>query len=70
MNTAEEIYIQVKSLPDPIQKEVLDFVEYLSLKLRREDLQWGDLSLKTALQGLEDDQWPEYGRTDFKERWL
>ncbi len=33
MNTAELIYEQVKALPEPLAREVLDFVGYLRAKL-------------------------------------
>jgi hypothetical protein len=69
MDTAEKIYKQVKGLPDPCQREVLDFVEYLSLKLRREDLQWQRLSLQGALRGLEGEEWPNYETKDIQEMW-
>jgi hypothetical protein len=32
MSTAEEIYEQVKTLPEPLIKEILDFVEFMSRK--------------------------------------
>lgn len=32
MNTAEQIFEQVKALPEPIAREVLDFVGYLKEK--------------------------------------
>ena len=69
MNTVERIQEQVQSLPEPVQQEVLDFVEYLAHKLRREDTRWSEFSLKTALHGLEDETWPEYTKNDFKEQW-
>lgn len=33
MSTAEQIYEQVKDLPEPLAREVLDFVGYLRAKL-------------------------------------
>jgi len=52
MNTAELIYEQVKTLPEPVVKEILSFVEFISRK--------ADISLK----GLPDEcippsQWPK-----------
>ena len=32
MTTIEQIHAQVQALPEPLQQEVLDFVEYLRLK--------------------------------------
>ena len=37
MNTAELIYQEAKSLPEAQAREVLDFVEFLKIKLRREE---------------------------------
>jgi len=36
MNTAELIYQNVKTLPEPEAREVLDFVEFIQLKRSRE----------------------------------
>jgi len=35
MSTAEKIYEQVKGLPQPVIKEILDFVEFVSRKADR-----------------------------------
>ncbi len=32
MSTAEKIYHEVKRLPEPLAREVLDFIEYIELK--------------------------------------
>jgi hypothetical protein len=32
MNTAEKIYEQVKALPEPVAREILDFVEFIGMK--------------------------------------
>jgi len=69
MKTEDLIYDRAKTLPEPIQREVLDFIEYLAQKLRQEDVRWSELSLGAALRGLEDDTWPEYSEEDLKERW-
>lgn len=37
MNTAELIYQEAKSLPEAQAREVLDFVEFLKIKLQREE---------------------------------
>jgi hypothetical protein len=69
MKTADRIHEQVQGLPESVQREVLNFVEYLAHKLRQEDTRWSEFSLKTALRGLEDDVWPEYAEDDLKEKW-
>jgi hypothetical protein len=64
---AERIYTRVQEFPEPTQREVLHFVEFLSQKLRQEDVRWSELSLVTALRGMEDEVWPEYDLHDIKE---
>ena len=59
---------KVKLLPEPTQQEVLDFVDYLLQRSRQEDVLWSKLSLRWALQGLEDEEWPEYDAQYLKER--
>jgi hypothetical protein len=50
METADRIYKEVKALPEPLRREVLEFVEQLTLKLREEDTDWSELSLRAALR--------------------
>ena len=69
MSTADRIHEEVQHLPEPLQEEVLHFVEYLIRKPRQEDDEWATWSLQSALRGLEDEVWPEYNDEDFKERW-
>lgn len=53
MNTAELVYQQVKALPESLAREFLDFVGYLAMKARREEI--GDLV--AAQQGSLDEIW-------------
>jgi hypothetical protein len=69
MNIADRIHEQVQHLPAPAQQTVLDFVEQLARRLRREDYDWAAWSLQAAMAGTEADIWPEYGEADFKEKW-
>jgi len=69
MTIANVIQDKVRLLPEPTQKEVLDFVGYLLHRSRQEDMLWSELSVTTALRGLEDEEWPDYGNQDLKERW-
>ena len=41
MSIADVVYEQVKALPEPLAREVLDFVGYL--RERSERLEWRDL---------------------------
>jgi hypothetical protein len=59
MAIAELVQEKVKLLPEPTQREVLDFVDYLLQRSRQEDVLWSKLSLRWALRGLEDEEWPE-----------
>ena len=69
MKTSDAINKKLSILPEPLQREVLDFVEYLASKHGRENKDWSAFSLACALRGLEDEPWPEYGEKDIKEKW-
>jgi hypothetical protein len=69
MAIAELVQEKVKLLPEPTQQEVLDFVDYLLQRSRQEDVLWSKLSLRWALRGLEDEEWPEYDAQELKEKW-
>ena len=45
MNTAEKIYKQVRGLPEPAAREILDFVEFIGMKQSRSGM--AALDLKT-----------------------
>jgi len=71
MTTVEQIAQHLQSLPEPVQREVLDFVEFLKSrseipKGREEDAMWAELSLGSAMRGMEDEDSP-YMLTDIKE---
>jgi len=73
MIVADAIYESVQKLPQPLQAEVLDFVEFLLLRAERaagieEEKTWGTLSLDLAMHGMEDEETPEYTLADLKER--
>ena len=69
MAIAELVQEKVKLLPEPTQREVLDFVDYLLQRSRQEDVLWSKLSLRWALRGLEDEEWPEYDAQELREKW-
>ncbi len=61
MAVAERIHKYVQRLPERLQSEVLDFVEYLLSKAEREstaqdEQEWKKLSLAFAMRGLEDEE--------------
>ena len=68
MTVANLIQNRIKLLPEPTQEEVLDFVNYLLYKLD-EDRMWAAVSVKAAMRGLEEEEWPEYHDEDLKEQW-
>ncbi len=60
MIIAEEIVERVQRLPEPLQVEVLDFVEFLLAKTsgesgKEENRRWMGFSLQSALRGMEDE---------------
>jgi hypothetical protein len=72
MIVTERIHQYVQKLPESLQAEVLDFVEYLLLKVEREtaqqdELPWSHLSLSLAMRGMEDEDMPNYTTADMKE---
>ncbi len=69
MTITERIHEKLRGLPELMQREVLDFVEYLTQKLRKEDEEWSQLSVAAALRGLEEEKWPQYNEGELKEKW-
>ena len=70
MTTEKRIHEQVQKLPEPLQAETLDFIEFLMQRqsVRKEDLDWSHLSLATAMRDIEEDA--IYYESDLKERWV
>ena len=69
MAVAEQINERVRVLPESIQAEVLDFVEFLSSKdqiARKERTGWSDFSLLQAMRGMESET-PLYSIDDVTE---
>ncbi|MCI0487035.1 MAG: DUF2281 domain-containing protein [Blastocatellia bacterium] len=77
MTVADKIHQRVLVLPEPLQAEVLNFIEFLLSKAghdlqgdaqRLEDAEWSNLSLVMAMRGMEDEEGPDYTIADLKER--
>jgi hypothetical protein len=71
MTTVEKILESVRELPEQLQDEVLDFVQFLKLKSgafddREEDLEWSKFSLMQAMRGMEDEDWSHISEDDIK----
>jgi hypothetical protein len=57
----------VASLPESKQAEVLDFVEYIKLKMEKEESgEWIDFSIATAMRGMENED-STYSLPDLRE---
>ncbi|MBL4818160.1 MAG: DUF2281 domain-containing protein [Deltaproteobacteria bacterium] len=65
-----DISDQVERLPADLQTEVLDFVQYLNEKQKKEEdserKDWSQISLEGALRGIEEDP-VTYTKKDIKE---
>ena len=76
MTVIEQIQERIQTMPEPLQAQVLDFVEFLLLKnestIQASDveefsnLEWANLSLAMAMRGMEDEE-EAYNLTDLKE---
>lgn len=71
MAVTDRIHQHVQRLPERMQAEVLDFVEYLLAKAEREAGQqeeraWRVGSVVSALRGMEEEE-PEYTEADLAE---
>jgi hypothetical protein len=71
MALSERIQEHVERLPASFQVEVLDFVEYLLAKAEREAARqerrlWSNLSLSSAMRGMEEEDVPTYTTADLK----
>jgi len=71
MAIAEKIQKYLQELPEPLQEEALDFVEYLFIKAKnrsakQEAKDWSDFSLASAMSGMEDEDTPLYTIDDLK----
>ena len=71
MTITEKIEEGVQKLPTAFQAEVLDFVEYLLDKATRSSQEheegfWSDVSLTSAMRGMEDEDSPQYTKADLK----
>ncbi|MDA0243707.1 MAG: hypothetical protein OT477_09860 [Chloroflexi bacterium] len=75
MLVAEKIHQRVHILPEPLQIEALDFVDFLLSRLEPnlleniaeiDDLEWSTFSLAMAMRGMEDEESPKYTLDDLK----
>jgi hypothetical protein len=74
MSIKQIIQEKIDILSEDKQAEVLTFLNSLIESQSEEDIQqdnneWSHFSLEQAMQGLEDDNLPEYTERDLKEKW-
>ena len=71
MLAVERIQEYVQKLPQPLQAQVLDFVEFLLSRVEREngnrdEKDWSAMSLAFAMRGMENGDGPVYTVADLK----
>jgi hypothetical protein len=74
MTAMEQITDRLKLLPQPLQRVVLDFIDFLAQRVAQregasDDVEWPKFSLAQAMNGLENEDLPEYSEADLKEKW-
>jgi hypothetical protein len=74
MSAKEQITDRLRLLPPPLQREVLDFIDFLAQRVAQrddadEEAEWTKFSLAQAMNGLENEDSPEYSEADLKEKW-
>jgi hypothetical protein len=74
MSIKQIIQAKIDILTEDKQAEVLTFLNSLIESQSGEDIQknndeWSRFSLEQAMQGLENDNLPEYTERDLKEKW-
>ncbi|MBN2314834.1 MAG: DUF2281 domain-containing protein [Sedimentisphaerales bacterium] len=67
MTVTEQIIERVKALPEVVQAEVLDFVEFLEAKINNNNTPWSSFSLSQAMRGMESES-TQYSLKDVKDR--
>ena len=70
MTVTEQIIERVKALPEAVQAEVLDFVEFLEAKTDiNSTVAWSSFSLSQAMRGMESES-TQYSLKDVKDSLL
>jgi hypothetical protein len=74
MSAKEQITDRLQMLPPPLQREVLDFIDFLAQRVAQrqdasDEVEWTKFSLAQAMSGLENEDSPEYSDADLKEKW-
>ena len=69
MKLDDVIHEKVQRLPEPVQREVLSFVEFVAQRDVADDRSWSEMSVSGAHRQAEPDAWPEYSDGDLKDNW-
>ena len=74
MTIKQIIQDKIDILSEEKQTEILTFLDSLienhqEYNRQKENDEWSDFSIGQAMQGLEDDNLPEYTEEDLKEKW-
>lgn len=68
MSISQQLVKHIENLPESLQSEVLDFVEYLEIKLQqKEEAEWSAFSITQAMRDIESEE-SLYTISDLKER--
>jgi hypothetical protein len=51
----EKIQECIRKLPESLQEEMLDYLEFLLVKAQRENNDWSSLALASALRGMQNE---------------
>jgi len=70
MTLDEKVYQYAQKLPRSLQKELLNFIQYLLVKAeQQEEQEWSLLSLSSAMRDMEDEP-ALYSMADIKVRFV
>jgi len=74
MIVRDQITDRLQKLSPSLQRKVLDFIDFLEHGAAQrhdasEDADWTKFSLAQAMNGLEDEDSPEYSEADLIEKW-
>ncbi len=67
MSLTQRIVRKLEKMPEAIQSEVLDFIDFIDSR-KGADSDWKDLSISSAMRGMENEPSPEYTARDLKEK--
>ena len=71
MTVAQQIQEKISHFPEYLQRQVLDYSDYLSVKydVNKDIKNWNIFSVASALRGMENEDTSIYDNATFKEKW-